>query len=70
MNTEEELVINIWDMFKDNVPAKQKTDRAYSLLKYFVDAEIITDVSSLEGEDDNIDEAIALFDDEDGEDYY
>lgn len=70
MNTEEELVINIWDMFKDNVPAKQKTDRAYALLKYFVDAEIITDVAALEGEDDNIDEAITLFDDEDGEDYY
>lgn len=74
MNSEENLVIDIWDIFKDSVSPKQKENKAYLLLKAFVDAEIIEDVASLEGEDDIIDAAIELFkedldDDEEYEEY-
>lgn len=63
MNIEESLVLEIWDIFKDGIPPKQKEDKAYLLLKSFIDAEIIDDVKKLEGEDTNIDAAIEMFDD-------
>ena len=70
MNSEENLLIDVWDIFKDSVSPKQKENKAYLLLKAFIDAEIIDDVSSLHGEDDIIDSAIELFkEDEDDEDY-
>lgn len=67
MNTEEELVLNVWDIFKDGIPAKQRKDKAYSLIRYFVEAEIITDVEALEGEDEVIDEVIEMFKDDEGD---
>lgn len=67
MNIEETLVLEIWDIFKDSIAPKQKVDKAYLLLKAFIDAEIIDDVKALADEDAIIDEAIELFEEEDEE---
>lgn len=67
MNIEETLVLEIWDIFKDSIAPKQKVDKAYLLLKAFIDSEIIDDVKALADEDAIIDEAIELFEEEDEE---
>ena len=70
MSSESELVINIWETFKDFVPASKRADYAVDLMRhvanYGFDA---SDLATIVDEDDDLTEAFEMvFEDEIDED--
>jgi len=69
MNTESKLIIELWDYFRDLIGTPKRQDAALQLLKLFEEYGIEFDSSDIEGEDDYLDEALAMMlEDEDAED--
>ena len=76
MGSEAELVMSIWETFRDAVAASKREDKATTLLKIFEDWGVsVEDIAGeLSGVDAHLDKAIKHFvdldeDDEDEEDY-
>jgi hypothetical protein len=68
MNSECKLILEIWDTFRDLIPASRREDAALSLLRLCTEYEMDVDPVDLEGEDTYLDKAIeAIKEDEDGE---
>lgn len=65
---EEQLIIEIWDLFKEYIPAKNMDIAANHFVDFLADHDVDTSVmSSLQGMDSHLDEAIkALLREEEG----
>lgn len=70
MSSERELLIDLWDHFRDLISPKARVNAALVLIKLFEEHGLEVDLRDLEGEDDYLDEAVSLMTDEDesGED--
>ena len=60
MDSETKLVAELWDYFRDVLPAGKRQDAAIHLLRVFQENGIEIDESELEGEDEYLDEAMSL----------
>jgi len=76
MGSESELVLNLWETFRDVIPAGKREDTANKMLKILEDWVDIEDVAKeLHGEDSYLDRAFDHFvefdseEDEDSDDY-
>jgi hypothetical protein len=76
---EEQLIIEIWDLFKEYIPAKNMDTAANHFVDFLVDNDVSTEtLEGLQGLDNHLDEAIkallreeAGYDDEgEDEEYY
>lgn len=75
---EEQLIIEIWDLFKEYIPAKNMDIAANHFVDFLVDKDVDTGVlEGLQGLDNHLDEAIKVllreeagYDDEDDEEEY
>ena len=66
---EEDLIIEIWDVFKEYISEKNKETAANHFVDFLLGKDVETDVlKSLVGYDAALDEAIELVIDEDAED--
>lgn len=66
MSSECELLIDLWDHFRDLISAKSRGDAALHLIRLFEEHGFEIDLKLLEGEDSYLDDAIeALREDED-----
>lgn len=77
MGSETELVLGLWETFKDVVPASKREDTANKMLKILEDWVDLEDVGrELHGEDKYLDNAFAAYvdvedsDDDENEDDY
>ena len=70
MTSETELVINIWETFKDFIPASKRADYAVDLIRHCVEYGFeASDLAAIVDEDDDLTEAYELvFEDEPEED--
>lgn len=59
------LIVEIWEVVRDVVPAAKREDAALRFLKIFEDNGF--DIEDIEGEDPILDEALNLIKDEDEE---
>lgn len=59
------LVLTIWDVFEEDIPAYKKYDRAYELLRALEDVSVEIDLPLLKGENTYLDHAIEKMHDED-----
>lgn len=56
---EEQLIIEIWDLFKEYIPAKNMDIAANHFVDFLVDKDVSTDtLESLQGLDNSLDDAI------------
>jgi hypothetical protein len=56
---EEQLIINIWDLFKEYIPAKNMDIAANHFVDFLVDNDVSTaTLEGLQGLDNHLDEAI------------
>jgi len=63
MNSETKLVLEIWENFRDLIPASKRLAAAEKLLNLFIDYdELDFDPSMLSGEDEYLDEIIENLD--------
>jgi hypothetical protein len=69
---DEQTIIEIWDLFKEYIPAKQMEIVATQFVNFLADHDDVDDdtISSLQGLDNNLDIAIKEFLDEGGADDY
>lgn len=76
---EEQLIIEIWDLFKEYIPAKNMDIAANHFVDFLVDKDVDTDtLESLQGLDNHLDDAIKALlreeagydDDEEDEEYF
>jgi hypothetical protein len=59
---EEQVIIEIWDLFKEYIPAKQMDTVSTQFINFLADHEVDDDtISSLQGLDNNLDTAIKDF---------
>ena len=66
MEISEEVVLEIWELFMEQLPASKRNDLAVRYLKIFLDQEIeISDLEDIRGEDEHIDHALEHFADDD-----
>lgn len=69
MEMEAGLILELWDVVSNKIPAKERGDIAYMFLKTFQDWEVnITGMRDLREEDRYIDDAITTLEDETDED--
>jgi hypothetical protein len=68
MNSESKLVVELWDYFRDMLPAGKRVAAAAHILRLFEEYGVDVDHDDLEGECEYLDEAIDHFDDEDEDD--
>ena len=67
MRDDNEMIVEVWEVIRDVVPAAKREDAALRLLKVFEENGF--DINEIEGEDSILDEALTLLrDEEDGED--
>ena len=67
MRDDNEMIVEVWEVIRDVVPAAKREDAALRLLKVFEEHGF--DINEIEGEDSILDEALILLrDEEDGED--
>lgn len=66
MDNESKLVVELWDYFRDMLPAGKRVAAAAHILRLFEEYGFSVDHDELEGECEYLDEAIEHFDD--GED--
>jgi hypothetical protein len=56
---EEQLIIEIWDLFKEYIPSKNMDTAANHFVDFLVDKDVTTAIlESLQGLDNHLDEAI------------
>lgn len=68
MEMEAGLILELWDVVSAKVPVKERQDVAYNFLKTLVDWEVdVTAMNDLRDEDNYIDAALELLDEENGE---
>jgi hypothetical protein len=68
MDLEAAFILELWDVFRDKIPAKEREDVAYSFLKLLNDWDIdVLSMRDLREEDNHIDSALELLKDEDEE---
>ena len=67
----EELILELWEMFSEHLPASKRADLAVRYLKLLADHDIdLDELDDLKGEDEHIDHAFEqLANDEDNDDY-
>ena len=67
MRDDNDIIVEVWEVIRDVVPAAKREDAALRLLKVFEENGF--DINEIEGEDTILDEALTLLrDEEDGED--
>lgn len=67
MRDDNDMIVEIWEVIRDVVPAAKREDAALRLLKVFEENGF--DINEIEGEDSILDEALLLLrDEEDGDD--
>lgn len=66
MRHDNEMIVEVWEVIRDVVPAAKREDAALRLLKVFEDNGF--DIGEIEGEDAILDEALQLLKDEEDED--
>lgn len=59
------MVLTIWELFEEDVPASKKYDRAYDFLRALEDTGVEVDLPLLKGENGYLDHAISKMHDED-----
>jgi len=65
MDLDAAFIIEMWDVFRDKVPAKEREDTAYQFLKLLNDWETdVLSMSDLREEDTHIDSALELLQEE------
>lgn len=66
MEISEEIVLEIWEMFMEHLPASKRNDFAVRYLKIFLDQDVdISDLEDIRGEDEHLDHALDHFSDDD-----
>lgn len=70
MSSECELLIDLWDHFRDLIGAKVRGDAALHLIRLFEEHGFEIDLKQLEGEDNYLDEAIEALREDDEDDGY
>lgn len=65
-NSDNAVIVEIWEVIRDVVPTGKREDAALRLLKVFEDNGY--DIEDVEGEDTILDEALHLLKDEDSDD--
>jgi hypothetical protein len=70
MSSDSELLIGLWDHFRDLISPKLRVDSALVMIKLFEEHGLEISLHELEGEDNYLDEAVSVLkdDDEDAED--
>lgn len=59
---EEQVIIEIWDLFKEYIPAKQMDTVSTQFINFLADHDVDDDtISGLQGLDNNLDTAIKEF---------
>lgn len=67
MRDDNDMIVEVWEVIRDVVPAAKREDAALRLLKVFEENGF--DINEIEGEDSILDEALILLrDEEDGDD--
>lgn len=67
MDLEASFVLELWDVFRDKIPAKEREDVAYSFLKLLNDWDVdVLSMRDLRDEDHHIDAALELLEEEEG----
>lgn len=61
------MVLTVWELFDEDIPASKKNDRAYDYLRALEDTGVELDLPLLKGENSSLDNAIAKMRDEDEE---
>ncbi len=64
MSSENELLIDLWDHFRDLIGAGRRVDSVLHIIRLFEEHGLEIDLAALEGEDNYIDEAIGLLQEE------
>jgi hypothetical protein len=64
MDNESKLFLEIWQNFRDLIPTHRRDDLAFTLLKSFEEYGFDVDASEVDGEDEHIDNALELLDDD------
>lgn len=71
MSSESELLINVWETFKDFVPASKRSEYAIDLMRHFAEYFDPSDLVAVVDEDDDLTEAYeAVCVDEDDDDEF
>lgn len=65
-NNDNAVIVEVWEVIRDVVPAAKREDAALRFLKVFEDNGF--DIEDIEGEDSILDEALNLIRDDDDED--
>jgi len=68
MSNESKLVVELWDFFRDQLPAGKRQAGAAHLLRLFEEYGFEIDHEDIEGEDEYLDEAIEHLHDNDHDD--
>lgn len=70
MDNETKLVAELWDYLRDALPASRRQEAAIQILRIFRENSFEVEEEELEGEDEYLDEALAVFleDDDDPHD--
>ena len=63
MSSESELILEVWETFRDTLPAGKREDAVIRLLKVFENHGYDIDVGLLEGTDQYLDEALQAYSD-------
>jgi len=58
MTSESKLVVELWDYFRDLLPARHRAEAALHVLRLFEEYGIEIKKSDIEGEDDYLDDAL------------
>lgn len=69
MNNDISLVIEIWDRIKEYIPAAKREDAAIQLISSFTEQDYDLNLKELKGNDDYLDDAIDILNEEDDEEY-
>jgi hypothetical protein len=70
MSSESKLVVELWDYFRDMIPAGKRQDAATHLLRLFQEYGIEVEQAEIEGECEYLDEAIAVHLEDEDEDHF
>jgi len=68
MNSETKLVVDLWDFFRDQLPAGKRQAAATHLLRLFEEYGMEVDHEDLEGECEYLDDAIEIVREDEDED--
>lgn len=68
MKSESKLILELWEHFRDSISSNKRTDAAHYMLRLFDEYGFEFSTHDLEGEDEYLDEAISLMDEEPEED--